>query len=275
MSGSPLPQDWKKTLILIEQKKDNEFRPIGTGFLIEYKSANVLTTCRHVIVDRQGNRRQDLFFAYNTKKGEIVRRSHEELVQQAINWVFHPSEEIDVAISLFAYDPKNEEPLRIGRDLFESAQDIEEGEEILYLGFPLGYRQEDKIRPLVRTGIIALVKPDETYLADASVSLGNSGGPVFLKPSIIDWKTRTLGRISPAKLIGMIAGYLPMEDVAISAHTGRPRVVFEENSGLASVIGCRYINETLESDAFDSQLKKLIPQVEGKVDSPAASSNSG
>lgn len=263
MSGSPLPRDWKKTLILIEQKQGDAFRPIGTGFLIEYKSANVLTTCRHVIIDRQGNRRQELFFTYNAKEGGIMRRPHGQLLQRGIDWVFHPSEEIDVAISLFAYNPETEEPLRIGRDLFQSSEGVEEGEEILYLGFPLGYRQEDKIRPIVRAGIIALVKPDETYLADANVSLGNSGGPVFLKPSIIDWKTRTLGRISPAKLIGVVSSYLPMEDVAISAHTGRPRVAFEENSGLANIIGCRYINETLESDAFESQLRQHISRTGG------------
>ena len=39
-----------------------------------------------------------------------------------------------------------------------------------------------------------------------------------------------------AYMIGFIEGYIPYEDYAVSAQTQRPRVIFEENSGLAEVI---------------------------------------
>ena len=42
--------------------------------------------------------------------------------------------------------------------------------------------------------------------------------------------------LGKAWLIGVVSGYVPYEDVAISAQTNRPRVIFEENSGMAVVI---------------------------------------
>ena len=62
---------------------------------------------------------------------------------------------------------------------------------------------------------------------------GNSGGPVFLRP-----ETTALQGTNPhmaSKLIGVVHAYLPYFDAAISQQTGRPRVIFEENSGLARV----------------------------------------
>ena len=40
---------------------------------------------------------------------------------------------------------------------------------------------------------------------------------------------------SRSTLIGIVAAYLPYQDVAFSLQTKRPRVIFEENSGLAVV----------------------------------------
>jgi hypothetical protein len=34
----------------------------------------------------------------------------------------------------------------------------------------------------------------------------------------------------------VVSGYVPYQDVAISVQTNRPRVIFEENSGMAAVI---------------------------------------
>jgi hypothetical protein len=39
-----------------------------------------------------------------------------------------------------------------------------------------------------------------------------------------------------AMVIGIVSSYLRYQDVAISPQTGNIRVVFEENSGLASVV---------------------------------------
>ena len=59
------------------------------------------------------------------------------------------------------------------------------------------------------------------------------GGPVVLRPAAISIQdTKATGR---AYLIGIIKSYVPYRDVAVSQRTGNPRVIFEENSGLAAV----------------------------------------
>jgi len=260
LTGSPLPSDWKKTLILIERQVEQGFRPIGTGFLIEHQKANVLVTCRHIALDKEGTKIPNLFFTYNTKAGSLIRRPQSEQREGGVDWVFHADKDVDIAVTLFRYDSSTEEPMRIGHDLFASISEIDEGEDLLYLGFPLGHVQADKVRPIVRSGTVALVLPNGNYLMDASVSTGNSGSPVFTKPSAINWRTRTLGEVVPAKLIGMVTSFLPIQDVAYSAQTSGPRVVFEENSGLSTVVGCKFLDEVLASSDFTSQFSLHVRQ---------------
>jgi hypothetical protein len=46
-------------------------------------------------------------------------------------------------------------------------------------------------------------------------------------------------------LLSIIASYLPYQDVAISLQTKKTRLVFEENSGLASTIPAERIAEAV------------------------------
>ena len=96
--------------------------------------------------------------------------------------------------------------------------------------------------PVLRRGTIAWVQPaleklTPEFLVDALIFPGNSGGPVL----------RQCGGSAAGEicLIGMVKGYLPYSDVASSRQTGRPRVTFEENSGLAVVIPVDEIDRTI------------------------------
>ncbi len=60
------------------------------------------------------------------------------------------------------------------------------------------------------------------------------------------------------KFIGIIGEYLPYQEVAISTQTGRPRVVFEENTGLSRVWSVNFIREIVESNTFKQQLDKVV-----------------
>ena len=46
--------------------------------------------------------------------------------------------------------------------------------------------------------------------------------------------------------------------MAISTQTGRPRVIFEENTGLSRVWSVPFIKEILDLDIFKEQLDKLV-----------------
>lgn len=52
--------------------------------------------------------------------------------------------------------------------------------------------------------------------------------------------------------------FLPYKEVAISTQTGRPRVIFEENTGLSKVWSITFIKEIMESDTFKQQLDKFV-----------------
>ena len=83
------------------------------------------------------------------------------------------------------------------------------------------------------------------YVVDAFVFPGNSGGPVITRPetqSIQGTKFST-----KANLIGIVKSYIPYNDVAISQQTNRPRVIFEENTGLTKIEPVDYILETIQT----------------------------
>ncbi|NIQ01904.1 MAG: serine protease, partial [Nitrospinaceae bacterium] len=104
------------------------------------------------------------------------------------------------------------------------------------LGFPMGIMAPERQYVIARSGIIArirdtLEKRGHDFLIDAMVFPGNSGSPVISKPEIISIQ----GTPSLPKpcLIGIVVSYLTYKDTALSQQTGQPRVIFEENSGLA------------------------------------------
>lgn len=53
-----------------------------------------------------------------------------------------------------------------------------------------------------------------------------------------------------------LSSYLPYQEIAVSQQTGRPRMIFEENSGLGVVVPCDIINETVEIAIDKLNLKK-------------------
>lgn len=102
---------------------------------------------------------------------------------------------------------------------------------------------------IVRGGSIARIRDtlqesSKDFLVDAFVFPGNSGGPAVSKPEALSI-TGTKSQ-SDAYLIGIIKSYLPYKDIAISEQTKRPRVIFEENSGLAAIQPIDFIQEAIQ-----------------------------
>jgi S1-C subfamily serine protease len=116
---------------------------------------------------------------------------------------------------------------------------VSEGDGVFVLGFPLQLIGGERNFVIARQGIIARIGDllegfSKGFLLDTFIFPGNSGGPVILKPdlaSIDGTKAQT-----DAQVIGLVSSYVPYQDVAVSQQTGRPRITFEENAGLASVI---------------------------------------
>lgn len=173
-------------------------------------------------------------------------------------WFYHPRPEVDVAVMpvgvaldsmglqlhFFVREPHIADVARM------NSLGVREGDPIYALGFPLGLIGRHRSAVVARIGCVAqiqeaLARSSDTYLIDAGIFPGNSGGPVILKPEIVfvpDTKAQ-----NRSYLIGIVVGFVPYQEVAISAQTKRARIVFEENSGLAAVHPVDMIEEAIDS----------------------------
>jgi S1-C subfamily serine protease len=136
---------------------------------------------------------------------------------------------------------------------------VAEGDGVFVLGFPLGLVGGDRNFVVVRQGVVARIRDalagvGSQFLIDASVFPGNSGGPVILKPDIVAITGTKSHKTS--MMIGVASAYIPYRDVTISQQTGNPRVIFEENSGLAAVVLVDYIR-----DAIKQHLNVIAAQI--------------
>ncbi|MBI4384746.1 MAG: trypsin-like peptidase domain-containing protein [Nitrospinae bacterium] len=174
-------------------------------------------------------------------------------------WREHPSEAMDIAVIGINADFLAEENVRY--DFFQSdnhlmpiaemsALGVSEGDFVYVLGFPMGIVDPDRQYVIARSGIIARLRDaleghKKDFLIDAFIFPGNSGGPVLYKPEIVSLEG-TKSVVKPG-LIGIVSGYLTYKDTAVSQQTGHPRVVFEENSGLAAAVPVDFVMEAIEA----------------------------
>ena len=167
---------------------------------------------------------------------------------QLDSWIGHPNPDVDVAVLLlnpqqliadgieYFFFQADDHALTLQQFIGDG---VSEGDGVFVLGFPLGLAGEERNYAIVRQGIIARVQDwlkgkANSFLVDASIFPGNSGGPVLLRPELSSIAgTKAISRCA---LIGMVSSYLPYQEVAVSAQTKRPRMVFEENSGLGVVV---------------------------------------
>lgn len=152
-------------------------------------------------------------------------------------WLGHRRPSVDVAVVPINYELLRRHGIAVsffGGDVHVAtrrrwqALHMGEGDIAFVLGFPMGLVGGRRNTVIVRSGTIARVRDtlegtSDEFLLDAFVFPGNSGGPVLLATPN-----------GPPLLIGMIHAYVPYQDVAVSMQTQRPRVIFEENSGLSA-----------------------------------------
>ena len=141
---------------------------------------------------------------------------------------------------------------------------VEEGCLVYALGFPLG--QVDTIKaPICRLGCISRImdaflmqNKNPTFLVDAQVFPGNSGGPIVSRPEYMSIQNTPTN--DKANLIGILSQYIPYQERLYSLQTGRERMLQEENSGLTIVHPVDRIKEVVEMEWRRNEQIRLAQQ---------------
>lgn len=214
----------------------------------------LLVTNKHVVEGQS-----TIHLRFNPVKGEIARQY--QLLTTDFNgmpiWEEHDDPNIDIAVVRISANALEEEGIKFS--VFRSDKHcantikmgelgITEGNYVYVLGFPLGLIGGEKNFVIVRSGGIArirdtIAKLNNEFLIDTFIFPGNSGGPVISKPELFAFKgTKTQ---SSAYLIGIVIGFIPYQDIAISQQTKKPRIIFEENSGLAAIHPIDFIEDII------------------------------
>lgn len=236
-----LPSFLNSVIALGVHSKDGVFQPLATGFVYRHFAEKdekghslyfgpYLVTNRHVVDEPKG-----LWVRINDPQSSVV--------QLREDWYTHPDPEVDVAVIGFnlIYEKHREVPLEsflsdahaVFRDGLQDTS-VMESDEVYTLGFPLGLTDTQRNYVIVRQGIIARIRDwyegqSKSFLIDAEIFPGNSGGPVMLKPTMYSYGHT---RVHP-KLIGMVAAYLRYET---------------ENSGLAKIVPIDQVRETIAAE---------------------------
>jgi hypothetical protein len=225
-----------------------------------------LVTNRHVIEEHIAATTGPLSLRLNPKAGGSVREYDFPLVVDGKpTWHAHPDPQVDLAVMTlngpwFEQAGIKFNQFRSDFDVLGRAKakdlGLSEGYGVFVLGFPMDLVGQAQDYVIVRQGCIARIRDSmeapaavKAFLIDSFAFPGNSGSPVVLRPEVPEARfsgENEKAPITQSYLLGVVRSYLPYTDMAISLQTKRPRVTFEENSGLTEVIPADYIDETIE-----------------------------
>lgn len=258
----------RKSTLFLGIRNGNEFKITATAFLVYTQNVFCLITAKHVVMEElNGNFTgklidENLCAIVNIKNsGYEVRPFSAIKKRDKINWVFHKKPNVDIAMIPFGIDTTRDNIRFVPESNFLSIDTVFETYDVFFLSYQDPISIQKQMIPIFRFGTISLINNDKSFYIDAFAFPGNSGSPVFLKPNVFRYiKGTVFAGEDPigGKFIGIIGAYLPYQEVAISQQTGRPRVMFEENTGLALVWSTNYIKDIIQSAEFKNQATKLL-----------------
>ena len=220
------PLRYLKTVVALgARNKKGEVEFSATGFLYcrevfssesgEKRWVTFLVTCRHVVWGQD-----EIQVRFNRPMGKppevypVGRKGDGDS-----SWTMHPDPKVDVAVMPINTDLLKKQGIELSvftaKMCFERDNSkrgtVFEGNGLFLLGFPLGLAGDDRNFAIVRSGTFARIQDwlhgkRETFLIDALVFPGNSGGPVITRPEMFSYGKNTS---ASALLIGMISRYLP------------------------------------------------------------------
>jgi V8-like Glu-specific endopeptidase len=208
---------------------------LGAGVLVknylDKKVRNILVTAKHVVFTNNGKGPviPDLYIWGNKKDGGEFEYLYKLFQKQwpNVKWVKHSDPKVDVTISIIGFSDEDLidfVPLKE----FKEISNLDEGEDVYYLGFPNRLGADFGSNPVLRKGIVALnEKGKKFFYMDAVITKGNSGGPVFKSEN------------DNSELLGIVTDFEPQWTEKGYFH-----------SGLGRVYSSDCINDILKSAEF-------------------------
>jgi len=256
----PITPRLMKSTFRIEGTNSKGQKVFGTCFLFTRQISdnpkygwNILVTANHVLSDIAGDEAV-IFLRVKQTNGIYSKLEHSIRIRENGKplWYRHP--EVDVT-AMIVNLPKTfidqhewlSESFLAGDDTFEE-RDINPGDELMCLGYPLGIESNDAGFPVLRSGHIASypIRPStvvKSFLYDITVYGGNSGGPVFF-----DYRKRRIPGDESGKSVDIvgIAGLIS-KDIS---QTVKVEGYFETSTrrdplGLAIVIPAEFIKQAV------------------------------
>ena len=186
-------------------------------------------------------------------------------------WVFPDDPSVDLAIIPFGPDQSKVDfesipTTMLATDDVVKADNIGEGDPVIFAGLFVQVPGFLKLEPIVRQGTIAMMpdepigttlkKPGSIYLADVHVFGGNSGSPMFV--NLGGFRNGGVIAANNYKLLGVISGY-EQEDAdfnlqAATTYSGKLGM----NSGVASVVPAKELDALLNCAQLQSQRDLVI-----------------
>jgi V8-like Glu-specific endopeptidase len=248
--------NWMKTVVSIEViLKSGDEKPIGTGFLVNSQNNHILLlTAKHVILDKEGNVIKNLAVRLNNRSGKSILLG-DEIIKKLTGGKWFLSKTSDIACQ-FIYRKETSDVLFISISDFLSAAELNVGAPLVILGFPVGIRSDEFAVPIARKAMVARTDSD-IIIVDGFVFPGNSGGPVVYSPTIKFGKGINSAVLNKQRLIGLVSQSINYVDIAVSQQTKRPRITFEDNTGLAKVIPTDAILELINREDVQEVDNKL------------------
>jgi len=256
----------KKSVVFIgtfEKPPDPKSPPrrvyFATGFLITFDDIFYLVTAKHVIEDfRQSGRKDEQMFVFlNGPDGKLRTQPIEQIkALLGAEWIL--GKDSDIAVIPFGIRADFDVKV-VPETMFLESKQLLELQDLFFISFQPGIDSPQNIMPVTRRGMVSILNDDGTFYMDAFAFPGNSGSPVFIKPSpatFIQGGTM-IGDPHACQFVGLIGDYLPYQEVAVSTQTKRPRVVFEENTGLARVWPVQALRAITQSYVFETQHKQV------------------
>ena len=256
----------------------NEKFWIGSGFIVSRKEETLpgkatfyIVTNKHVVKNKKR-----IYARFNDTGDSFVNDYPIDLYDNNGYALFsaHPDENTDiVAIQIIPNVLDEAKAVWNAFDLSDHTLTINqmmktgvvEGSLVYNLGFPMNLVDIIKA-PICRLGCISrfidtYIRQNEhpTFLIDAHVFPGNSGGPVISRPEYIS--LRDTPNNTYANLIGIVSASILYKETLVSTQTGEPRMIQTENSGLTVVHPVDRIKEVVEIEwakrkAIDELLQK-------------------